>query len=153
MLFKQMPNRAKRLRQSKARKQHHLHNLKIKIMPPAQQNGKLHLHKMRLHLVRIHRMLVHRQTTQLAKQAHPIMAAMRDLTIEDDELVIDTESIADGDGLTACAQWQISDDGSNLENIARRYTIELLPHVIQRLANSYACRFHMWISRETQKCC
>lgn len=34
--------------------------------------------------------------------------------IEDDELVIDTESIADGDGLGSLqVQWQISDDGSN----------------------------------------
>ena len=34
--------------------------------------------------------------------------------IEDDELVIDTESLADGDGLGSLqVQWQISDDGTN----------------------------------------
>ena len=34
--------------------------------------------------------------------------------IEDDELVIDTESLADGDGLGSIqVQWQISNDGSN----------------------------------------
>jgi len=34
--------------------------------------------------------------------------------IEDDELVIDTQSLADGDGLGSIqVQWQISDDGSN----------------------------------------
>ena len=63
--------------------------------------------------------------------------------VENDELVIDVESLKDGDGLGSIqVQWQISGDGSNWL-ISRELYNPALPRAIRKLENICVSRSHM----------
>ena len=71
--------------------------------------------------------------------------------VENDELVIDVDSLADGDGLGSIqVQWQISEDGSNWM-IALGLSCPALLRATQRSENIYACKSPMSMVRVMPK--
>ena len=71
--------------------------------------------------------------------------------VENDELVIDVDSLADGDGLGSIqVQWQISEDGSNWMIIPGAI-LSSFTRVIQRLENICAYKYPMSMVRVMPK--
>ena len=71
--------------------------------------------------------------------------------VENDELVIDVESLKDGDGLGSIqVQWQISSDGGNWLIIPGLFNLAL-PRGIQKLENTCVSRSPMQMGKAMPK--